>query len=226
MLFLAVFCGFLAEYQLEHKIEKDREKQYMQSMIEDLAQDTTEVNSTVDFLDTLLLPVLRKSINLLYAEKFTDSIIKELYAYVPRSTNFLTINFEDRTVSQLKSSGNLRLIRKKEVTDSLASYWKVCDDMSEVLLAGYDNARLIVKDLVFSLFDFNYYEGKIPYSALRTGVSFTLLSDNRSQFIKLANYISNLNSQAFWIIRARLLVAKQMATSLIGLIKDHYHFKV
>ncbi len=29
MLFLAVFCGFLAEYQLEHKIEKDREKQFM-----------------------------------------------------------------------------------------------------------------------------------------------------------------------------------------------------
>jgi hypothetical protein len=25
MLFLAVFCGFLAEYQLEHKIERDRE---------------------------------------------------------------------------------------------------------------------------------------------------------------------------------------------------------
>ena len=27
MLFLAVFCGFLAEYQLEHKIEKDRAKE-------------------------------------------------------------------------------------------------------------------------------------------------------------------------------------------------------
>ena len=27
MLFLAVFCGFLAEYQLEHKIEKNRERQ-------------------------------------------------------------------------------------------------------------------------------------------------------------------------------------------------------
>ena len=36
MLFLAVFCGFLAEYQLEHKIEKDREKVYMQNMLEDL----------------------------------------------------------------------------------------------------------------------------------------------------------------------------------------------
>ena len=31
MLFLAVFAGFLAEYQLEHKIESDREKQFINS---------------------------------------------------------------------------------------------------------------------------------------------------------------------------------------------------
>src|SRR5688572_32201721 len=36
MLFLAVFCGFLAEYQLEHKIEKDRSKQYIRSFYDDL----------------------------------------------------------------------------------------------------------------------------------------------------------------------------------------------
>ena len=36
MLFLAVFCGFLAEYQLEHKIERDREKKFIQTFIEDL----------------------------------------------------------------------------------------------------------------------------------------------------------------------------------------------
>lgn len=40
MLFLAVFCGFLAEYQLEHLIEKNREKQYMSSFIHDLKNDT------------------------------------------------------------------------------------------------------------------------------------------------------------------------------------------
>ncbi len=40
MLFLAVFCGFLAEYQLEHKIERDREKIYMQNMLDDLKADT------------------------------------------------------------------------------------------------------------------------------------------------------------------------------------------
>src|SRR5574339_1214053 len=44
MLFLAVFCGFLAEYQLEHKIEKDRAKQYVVSFYEDLKTDTTRLN--------------------------------------------------------------------------------------------------------------------------------------------------------------------------------------
>src|SRR5687767_14705532 len=33
MLFLAVFCGFLAEYQLEHVIENKREKQFIVSLV-------------------------------------------------------------------------------------------------------------------------------------------------------------------------------------------------
>ena len=44
MLFLAVFCGFLAEYQLEHKIEKDREKQFIRSLFYDIKADTASFN--------------------------------------------------------------------------------------------------------------------------------------------------------------------------------------
>ena len=47
MLFLAVFCGFLAEYQLEHVIERDREKQYMKSLVRDLKKDTAFLNSAI-----------------------------------------------------------------------------------------------------------------------------------------------------------------------------------
>ena len=47
MLFLAVFCGFLAEYQLEHKIEKDREKVYIKSMIEDAKTDTANIHTAI-----------------------------------------------------------------------------------------------------------------------------------------------------------------------------------
>ena len=50
MLFLAVFCGFLAEYKLEHVIEQKREKQFIKSLIEDpdfdlLSYDYKELNA-------------------------------------------------------------------------------------------------------------------------------------------------------------------------------------
>jgi hypothetical protein len=44
--FNVIPCGilcFLAEYQLEHKIEKDKEKKYMRSLIEDLKADTSAI---------------------------------------------------------------------------------------------------------------------------------------------------------------------------------------
>ena len=43
MLFLAVFCGFLAENQREHYIEHLREKQYLRSLLENLSTDTATI---------------------------------------------------------------------------------------------------------------------------------------------------------------------------------------
>src|SRR5882672_10823030 len=45
MLFLAVFCGFLAENFREHQVEKNKEREYILSMIEDLKTDTVNINS-------------------------------------------------------------------------------------------------------------------------------------------------------------------------------------
>ena len=69
MLFLAVFCGFLAEYQLEHKIEKNREKQFMASMIEDLKADTSTISilnqqryGRIQMYDSLSRFIIKKNI--------------------------------------------------------------------------------------------------------------------------------------------------------------------
>ena len=43
MLFLAVFCGFLAENEREHLVEHKQEKQYMKLMLEDVKTDTAEL---------------------------------------------------------------------------------------------------------------------------------------------------------------------------------------
>ena len=44
MLFLAVFCGFLAEYYLEHTIEHNRERQFINSLVRDIKADTAQLS--------------------------------------------------------------------------------------------------------------------------------------------------------------------------------------
>src|SRR5206468_7598101 len=49
MLFFAVFCGFLAQNFLEHRLEKEKGNQYVRSMIEDILSDSTKINQTLEF---------------------------------------------------------------------------------------------------------------------------------------------------------------------------------
>ena len=49
MLFLAVFCGFLAENQREHFIEHQREKKFIRSLIRDLKADTARLQTYIFF---------------------------------------------------------------------------------------------------------------------------------------------------------------------------------
>jgi hypothetical protein len=229
MLFLAVFCGFLAENQREHMVEHQREKQYMKSMLDDLKLDTAEINRTKSLINNYLNPVFKKSIALLYLEHFSDSTIKEMYDTVPKSTRFLTIAFQNNTITQLKNSGNLRLIRNKEVTDSLVKYWNECDYLINTQLASYEAVRTKSKELIFSLFNLNYFENNSLTNPLRKNISLKLMSEDRVQFITLANYLSNshtqLNTQLTGSIFHRLNTINRKATDLITLIQRKYHLE-
>ena len=55
MLFLAVFCGMLAEYKLEHIIEHQREKKYIHSLIKDVELDIAALQKSHDLRKTQIL---------------------------------------------------------------------------------------------------------------------------------------------------------------------------
>ena len=70
MLFLAVFCGFLAENQREHIIEHQRAKVYATNLYEELKKDTSRLNSVAlrhkeiaGKLDTLCMLIKDKTKN-------------------------------------------------------------------------------------------------------------------------------------------------------------------
>src|SRR5215207_11050408 len=109
MLFLAVFCGFLAEYKLEHTIENQREKQYMVTMLEDLKSDTALLNFTMRYWDTInnSIDSVAHAVNV-PATKIDDI---KAYRHLVNSFNYYSFSPNDRTISQLKNSGGFRLIR-------------------------------------------------------------------------------------------------------------------
>lgn len=119
MLFLAVFCGFLAEYQLEHTIEKDREKQYIISMIEDLSADTSKLNVVIKQFsesDLQLDTVLRMYSSLVKGFNF---ILRRNISVV---LGFPEFTQTERTLQQLKNSGGMRLLRSKQAANGISEY--------------------------------------------------------------------------------------------------------
>lgn len=144
MLFLAVFCGFLAENFREHQLEHQRERKYIHSLIGDLKIDTAEIRPVISYniakfrgLDTLA--------TLLIKPILSEQDEKELYrlnsAY---ASNIYTLVFHDGSIRQLLNSGNMRLI-KQTVSDSIMAYYgspkddllgqeKIYEEMSKRLI--------------------------------------------------------------------------------------------
>ncbi len=122
MLFLAVFCGFLAEYQLEQTIERHREKEFILSMIEDAMTDTANIHTAiplnlerVGYADSLSIACM----NYRGTQKETTKIYESHRSCIYRPD---LVYPTDRTLFQLKNSGGMRLIRNKKATESIIAY--------------------------------------------------------------------------------------------------------
>jgi hypothetical protein len=120
MLFLAVFCGFLAEWQLEQMVENKREVKYMRSMVNDLEADIRQSGELVAELDTKLAQ-MDTLIGLLAdtAVVHDSRRAAKLWFHTAGFTDFI---YTDGTIQQLKSSGSLRLVRKDNVADSIMAF--------------------------------------------------------------------------------------------------------
>jgi len=234
MLFFAVFCGFLAEYQLEHKIEKDREKIYMRSMLDDLEKDTTSLNNAVagnrfllNGLDTLLDLLARPQTDSAYQRSVFIHSLKYTYWYMP-------VQFSELTLSQLKYSGGFRLIRNRAVTSGILQYnqgLEACKYNYELLVHYYHvfettNKALFNMSLARKAFkaieqDFNVVF--TPYSEFEKLVANGTYIDGKDPDLFSGYHDDVLYYQTTLSNTNRIIAAqKNSADSLIHLIRKEY----
>jgi hypothetical protein len=228
MLFLAVFCGFLAENFREHQVEKERAKQYISSLYEDLKADTVRLNFIIKNDDEKIAGLN----NMVSCYNIVSKNLKEtdcmggLIKYSKTSFNF---SLTDRTLRQLANAGGFRLLHKEDA-DSILNYetaYKSYQNFESTLFQGaQDNVRNTLNALAdfkvnaplqnFALRNIDTMSGKLQGSLLFTEDRPLL----NKWFNELALYLRAINGQ-----RNILDNLRKQAINLIFYYKSKYHFE-
>lgn len=224
MLFFAVFCGFLSEYWLEHRIERDREKEYIKSEIADLKTDTLAFhnfslagNRQIEGYRKMVVTINR----FLEGEVVAKELIKTNNKY---GGGYVSVDITDRTISQLKSGG-LRLIRNQAASDAISQYYNITGNEILSQTEIMKNQQVKMMDLATKIFDNTYSTDTILYRKLENKkISFDAMMISRDPKL-LKEYANTIQIQIGILdyYMAQVKYQKYNALNAITLLKKEYH---
>ena len=221
MLFLAVFCGFLAENIREHQVEKHRENQYIRSLIEDLGEDTlalaasvSELGPNVQRLDTLL--------HLLSSSDVKDRGA-DLYSFGRKASRGSTLALHDRTIQQMKNSGSFRLITNEPVSKAILEYYNQLRFMNH-LEATELNETTEYRKMVIHIFHPVIFDSIVmpDDNIVKPAGNPALLTYDPAVLLHLAGMVAYIKNTRLGFLKAEERM-NLSAKSLIALLKKEYH---
>jgi len=220
MLFLAVFLGFVAENIRENIGNHKREKEYIQSMLQDLQSDTTNLARAIsayekkdNLFDTVF--VLYPTLTAEYNSTLINSI--------SRLRGYPDFVYTDRTIQQLKNSGGMSLIRNQNAANAITAYdvnMRKLDQNMNVLIGFFndvakswreifDNEALTQND---SATDVILNKDKKNY----------LLKNDRATLGRFYNELKDFRSSCDFI-KLQEEALKNRAENLMILLQKEYH---
>lgn len=125
MIFIAVTMGFFAEGLREHIGDRNREKDYMQSLLSDLRSDAANLKG-----DSVSTAHQNKGLDtVIFALKQPLTIKKNrsfLYVmYLKYCKIYNAAVFSNGTIAELKNAGELRVIRNRKIVDIINQYEEI-----------------------------------------------------------------------------------------------------
>ena len=226
MIFLAVLMGFIAENIREKISDREKEKEYIQSLIQDLKKDTSRVSRTLgpisgqinglDTLEILLTPDVNKH----------DSVVHRCYLLSRYLLNEFSVNFSDRTIIQLFNSGNMRLLKKQSISDSIVDYYSGIKNIENQKTFYLDHMNKCV-DLYHNIFDFSSFQTTISkdeqilYPKIAYG-NLKIMTTNADDLRKYNSTIE-FTKLITYSYRAGLISLNKKAESLLVFLQNEYH---
>jgi len=163
MIFFAVTAGFFAENFRETLSDHSKEKEYIHSLLLDLRSDTMTLGKTIASNqryagnDSILLHLLQTSLK-------DSQTLQSIYLLYPQTEKFIVDISDTKTFEQLKNNGDVRLITKKTVLDSMSKYYQRVarftifrDEVQSQLQTTYN-----LSNKIFDYYSFENGHGKTP----------------------------------------------------------------
>ncbi len=145
MIFLAVTMGFFAESYREHIADNEKGKQYLQSLYNDMEQDSINLKTVIGFTGRQI-KMFDTLITLIHQPSSDSNDINKLYFFARFATRTFIFEPTDRTILQLNNSGNFRLISNISLADSILQF--------ERLEANYKESISISSTERYALYPF------------------------------------------------------------------------
>lgn len=227
MLFLAVYCGFLAENIREHKVEKERGIQFVKSFYEDLKKDTLRLTGFIDVENAKIKSLSTYTDCYAELEKNPRST-SCIFELIKNSSFNNPFQYTDRTIRQLANAGGYRLLPKNDA-DSIIEYEyearSNADFSATVYQQAQDNLRSTFNTIINFSANSKMYRNITENRDYNDNVTtpFLFFTDRGSvnkYFNELLQYLRVTVGS-----RNQNIVLKQKATHLILYFKEKYHWE-
>ena len=222
MLFFAVTLGFFVENQREHFVEHAREKQFMALMIADLQADTAEMGIILQELEVRALNV-DSMLQLLTSDSKGDEAVIKSYRYTYPALNNITFSFNDRTITQLKNSGNMRIIRNQKVNDSIIYYWNQIENVKQAL-SRHMFYRTAGRELETRIYNIGEMYLRNSRHVDVSSADIKLIPHSSGLLEEYANIVAS-SGIMLGSLRIQITAQYKLAVQLIELIKKEYHLE-
>jgi len=234
MLFLAVFCGFLAENIREHSVENTRAREFSKSFIQDLQNDTVAINSEkksaglyIAVADSLLklstIPLAGRN-----AAEFSF-YTRFIYWTVP-------ISWNRNTFEQIKNSGSLRYFKNGQLLKKMLEYDALINEINAESNANSIRGNMLLP-LINSIIEpaLHFQLSKHFLASLDTMTNETKeaffsyntesLENKREKIKEMLNMVVVQQRNLQYQRDTRWQHAQALATELINDIKNEYSLK-
>jgi hypothetical protein len=220
MLFLAVFCGFLAENFREHRVEKERGIQYIRSFCEDLKYDTASLTGMIKEYKEKVgkLNLISLCYDSIFAKLSCNSCLTDLFV---NAQAFWQLDVSDRTLQQLKNAGGLRLLNSSDA-DSVTAYDNLVKGYKIDESTVFQETQTSLRNIMNELFNYSALRKFIDNSYSSKGD--LLVTADKVLLTKFFNTLARYNHYCTMYITLQEQI-RSKATGIISYFENKYHLE-